>query len=236
MLKKLNEINLVANAYVQMSFRAKKAAYLLGNDGIEDLQLWINVDLSELKQQPVDARPSNSLNTQRMDNYEEKLGFGRKNKLETNLVIAMLVATVTFAAAFAMPGGYNSQGLATLSAKPAFKAFVIFDTIGFLFSVTAVTIQFDTCGIYSDQIRYMSVATICTRIAMLGMVLAFVSAMHVVLEKSVGLAITASVTVGGIALSFTAVGFVEPNPNIFEFMPFFKRSRRYVRRFLFHYF
>ena len=233
----MNEINLVANAYVQMSFRAKKAAYLLKHDGgIVGLQPWINEGLKELKQEPVDARPSNSLYTQRMDNYEEKLGFGRKNILETNLVIAMLVATVTFAAAFTMPGGYNSQGLATLSAKPAFKAFVIFDTIGFLFSVIAVTIQLDTSGIYRVQIRYMPVATICTVIAMLGMVLAFVSAMHVVLEKSVGLAITASVTVGGIALSFTAVGFVEPNPNIFEFMPFFKRSRRYVRRFLFHYF
>ena len=233
----MNEINLVANAYVQMSFRAKKAAYLLAHDGgIEDLQLWINVDLSELKQQPVDARPSNSLNTQRMDNYEEKLGLGRKNILETNLVIAMLVATVTFAAAFAMPGGYNSQGLATLSAKPAFKAFVIFDTIGFLFSVIAVTIRSDTSGIYRVQIRYMPVATICTVIAMLGMVLAFVSAMHVVLEKSVGLAITASVTVGGIALSYTAVGLVDPHPHIFDFIPFFRRSRRYFRRLLFRYF
>ena len=219
-----------------MSFRTLKAAYLLENDGgIQGLQLRINERLSKLKQQPVDARPSSSLNTQRMDNYEEKLNFGRKNKLETNLVIAMLVATVTFAAAFTMPGGYNSQGLATLSAKPAFKAFVIFDTIGFLFSVTAVTIQLDTSGIYRLQVRYMSVATICLVIAMLGMVLAFASAIHVVLEKSVGLAITASVTVGGIALSYAAVAFVDPHPTIFAFIPFIKRSRIYVRRLLFHY-
>lgn len=220
-----------------MSFRAKKAAYLLEEAyGVQDWQLWINEGLSKLKQQPVDARSSSSLNTQRMDNHEENFDFERKNILETNLVIAMLVATVTFAAAFTMPGGYNSQGLATLSAKPAFKAFVIFDTIAFLFSVIAVTIRLDNSGSYRGQIRYMFVSIICTVIAMLGMVLAFVSAMLVVLEKSVGLAITAPVTVGGIALSYAAVAFVDPNPGIFSFIPFIKRSRRYVRRLLLQYY
>lgn len=228
----MNEINLVANAHVQVSFRAIKAAYLLENDGgIQGLQLRINERLNKLKQQ----RPSSSSNAQRMDNYEENFDFEKKNILDTNLVMAMLIATVTFAAAFTMPGGYNSQGLATLSAKPAFKAFVIFDTIAFLFSLTAVIIQLDTAWSFRLQIRYLFVAGVCTVIALLGMILAFVSAMHVVLEKSVGLAITASVTVGAIALSYTAVVLMDPFSNIFDFIPFVLRGRTYVRRLLFHY-
>jgi hypothetical protein len=100
-----------------------------------------------------------------MDNAV-KLDFGERNALETNLLVAMLVATVTFAAAFTMPGGYKSdgpdQGLANLVAKVAFKAFVIFDTTAFLFSVTAVGLQLDTSRNYKAQIRYMNVAALCT--------------------------------------------------------------------------
>ncbi|KAM4082167.1 hypothetical protein ACJW30_11G150300 [Castanea mollissima] len=234
-----NKNNLTAYGILVMNgeknWKAKKAVYLLENEkGVPALQLFINEGLSKLQQQPVGTRPSSSLNTQRMDNYEEKLDFGRKSRLETSLLIATLVATVTFAAAITMPGGYNSQGLATLSAKPAFKAFVIFDTIAFLFSVAAVTIGLSASISYRLQIRYTPVAAACTVIAMLGMVLAFVSAMHVVLEKIVGLPISASVTVGGLALSYIAVAFVDPGPLIFTF-PFIERKRNYLRRLLFHY-
>ena len=224
---------MVAYAYVQWSFRAEKAAYLLRNhDGIQGLQLWINEGLSKLKQQPVDARPSSSSNTQRMDNYEENFDSETKNTLETNLVIAMLIATVTFAAAFTMPGGYNSQGLVTSSAKPAFKAFVIFDTIAFLLSVISVYFQLRLSGKYIHQIRYMNVAGLCTRIAIIGMALAFVSGMHVVLAKSIGLAITAYVMVGCLMLSCYVVVFVDPTNT---WLPCIGRYQRYVLHLLFHF-
>ncbi|GMY20704.1 ankyrin repeat-containing protein At5g02620-like, partial [Fagus crenata] len=103
-----------------------------------------------------------------MDNAE-KLDFGKRNALETNLLVAMLVATVTFAAAFTMPGGYKSdgpdQGLANLTAKVAL----------------------DTSQSYNAQIRYMNVGGICTSFAITGTELAFVFGMHVVLAKSIGM-------------------------------------------------
>ncbi|GMY20690.1 ankyrin repeat-containing protein At2g01680 [Fagus crenata] len=126
------------NIRCQWGFGAeKRVRYLLkAYGGIQWLQQRIST--SNLKQPPVDARSSSSLNTKDMDNAE-KPNFEQRNTLETNLLVAMLVATVSFAAAFTMPGGYKSdgpdQGLANLTAKVAFKAFVIFDTIAFLFSV-----------------------------------------------------------------------------------------------------
>ena len=91
-----------------MGFQTGRARYLLENYfGIQGVQQWIST--SNLKQPPVDARSSSSLNTASMDNAV-KLNFGKRNALETNLLVAMLVATVTFAAAFTMPGGYKSDG------------------------------------------------------------------------------------------------------------------------------
>ena len=47
---------------------------------------------------------------------------------ETNLLVATIIATVTFTAAFTVPGGYESggdnRGLAVLSKQAAFKVFV----------------------------------------------------------------------------------------------------------------
>ena len=178
--------------YVQWGFGAERVRYLLKHYSVIQ-RVQQRISTSNLKQPPVDTRSSSSLNTESMD-YAVKLDFGQRNALETNLLVAMLVAAVTFAAAFTMPGGDKSdgpdQGLANLVAKVAFKAFVIFDTTAFLFSVTAVGIQLDTSRNYKAQIRYMNVAALCTIISIIGMVLAFVSGMHVVLAKSTGLAIT----------------------------------------------
>lgn len=56
-----------------------------------------------------------------------------RDRVNTLFVVATLVATVTFAAAFAIPGGYNNSGpqdgMATLLTKYMFQAFVIFNTI-----------------------------------------------------------------------------------------------------------
>ena len=220
--------------FVQWGLGAERVRYLLKNyRGIQWLQQRIST--SNLKQPPVDARSPSSLNTKDMDNAE-KLDFGKRNALETNLLVAMLVATVSFAAAFTMPGGYKSdgpdQGLANLTAKVAFKAFVIFDTIAFLLSVISVYFQLRLSGKYIHQIRYMNVAGLCTRIAIIGMALAFVSGMHVVLAKSIGLAITAYVMVGCLMLSCYVVVFVDPTNT---WLPCIGRYQRYVLHLLFHF-
>ncbi|KAF8396126.1 hypothetical protein HHK36_017738 [Tetracentron sinense] len=61
-----------------------------------------------------------------------------KQVANTLSVVAALLATVTFAAAFTMPGGYNSSGAATLAKKLALLAFVFSDTYAMCCSMTAV--------------------------------------------------------------------------------------------------
>ncbi|RVW72842.1 Ankyrin repeat-containing protein ITN1 [Vitis vinifera] len=59
---------------------------------------------------------------------------------ETHLIVAALVATVTFEAGFTFPGGYNeNDGKAILAKKAAFKAFVVTDTLAMVFSGVSLT-------------------------------------------------------------------------------------------------
>ncbi|CAL9219574.1 unnamed protein product [Arabidopsis halleri] len=61
---------------------------------------------------------------------------------EVHLIVAVLVATLAFAAAFQLPGGYKPDGTPALMDEPAFKCFLVFDTIAFCFSVTTVYFLF----------------------------------------------------------------------------------------------
>ncbi|KAL4625441.1 hypothetical protein ACB092_05G026300 [Castanea dentata] len=62
-----------------------------------------------------------------------------KDRTETLLLVATLVATVTFAAAFTMPGGYkDSGGMAKFLEKPMFHVFVISNSIAMYSAITAV--------------------------------------------------------------------------------------------------
>ncbi|KAM4111071.1 hypothetical protein ACJW30_05G040500 [Castanea mollissima] len=63
-----------------------------------------------------------------------------KDRVGTLLLVAALVATVTFAAAFTVPGGYNgSGGVATFLEKQMFQVFVICNTIA-MYSAIAVVV------------------------------------------------------------------------------------------------
>ena len=63
-----------------------------------------------------------------------------KDRVGTLLLVATLVATVTFAAAFTVPGGYNgSGGVATFLEKQMFQVFVICNTIA-MYSAIAVVV------------------------------------------------------------------------------------------------
>ncbi|WVZ66154.1 hypothetical protein U9M48_015420 [Paspalum notatum var. saurae] len=55
----------------------------------------------------------------------------------TTTIASVLIATVTFAAAFTVPGGYAADGAAVLASRFAFRAFVASVTAAFLCSVVA---------------------------------------------------------------------------------------------------
>ncbi|KAL0926689.1 hypothetical protein M5K25_002933 [Dendrobium thyrsiflorum] len=117
---------------------------------------------------------------------EEELN--RYRTLASNLtIVAVLIATVTFAAAFTLPGGYNNdgsnqgQGMAILAKKLAFKVFLISDTISMLSSISVTCLVICT-GSLDHDIRLHSIITAMKFmwVALGGMVVAFSMGIYVV--------------------------------------------------------
>nr|GMD65750.1 protein ACCELERATED CELL DEATH 6-like [Ipomoea batatas] len=123
-----------------------------------------------------------------------------KKLCETHLIVAALIATVTFTAGFTVPGGFNAnsgpeEGLPVLMRKMAFKAFFISDTISLVLSTSAVFMYFIT-ALYADQTKLFNrlVWAFCfTIVAMGAMVIAFVTGTYAVLPSGSGLAISSCV-------------------------------------------
>ncbi|KAK6929865.1 LOW QUALITY PROTEIN: PGG domain [Dillenia turbinata] len=114
----------------------------------------------------------------------------------SHLIVATLIATVTFAAGFTLPGGFNGnegpdQGMAILTKKAAFHAFVIFDTIANLLSLSAVFLYFIMAINYAPErlFYYFAYAALLTMFSVAAMVVAFVTGTYAVLSHSLGLAI-----------------------------------------------
>jgi len=134
-------------------------------------------------------------------NKEEEEAFSKAR--ESHLVVAALIATVIFAAAFTLPGGYKSdRGTAILAKKTAFIGFVISDTMSMVFSIFAVFIHFltaffqgskwDKYGVINKDtiMKLFRLATLSTVIGMWTMITTFIMGMYAVLESSSGLAIS----------------------------------------------
>ncbi|XP_011047463.1 PREDICTED: ankyrin repeat-containing protein At5g02620-like isoform X3 [Populus euphratica] len=128
---------------------------------------------------------------------EEDLSITERG-IEAHIVVAALVATVTFAAAFTMPGGYkNEQGTAVLIKNAAFAVFVISDAIAMVLSTSAIFMHFYWAllgkrGQVEEDIKekfsdWTSTLIIC---AIPAMVIAFITGSYALLAPSLWLAIT----------------------------------------------
>ncbi|KDO36233.1 hypothetical protein CISIN_1g030637mg [Citrus sinensis] len=130
--------------------------------------------------------------------YLDENIFGVEKASEYHLVVAALIATVTFAAAFTLPGGYKSdtedgpnRGTAILSKNTAFQAFVISDAIAMVLSLSAVFVHFILSLKYFKKFIFLFVfALYFTVFAMEAMMVAFVTGTYAMLATpSLGLAI-----------------------------------------------
>ncbi|RVW99548.1 Ankyrin repeat-containing protein [Vitis vinifera] len=118
----------------------------------------------------------------------------RKEMAGTLIVMATLVATVTFTAAFTLPGGIQSegphQGMAVLTRKAAFKAFIVTDTVAMTTSMTAAVILFTSS--WNDEknkwnLHFIALQLLWMSLASMG--LAFLTGLFTVLSHSMELAI-----------------------------------------------
>lgn len=74
--------------------------------------------------------------------YYQQVKQARKDFANINLVIVTIIASVSFAAVFTMPGGYNDKGLLILRGRRDFKLFLLFNSLSFVFSATSMVIHF----------------------------------------------------------------------------------------------
>ncbi|MCD7459339.1 hypothetical protein HAX54_040666 [Datura stramonium] len=143
-----------------------------------------------------------------MESTENKAKRKSKGKLEDimaatqiHLVVATLLVTVTFAAGFTLPGGFESdpdspnKGMAILTRKAAFHAFVVSDAIAFACSAGAVFSYFFLAAnaAATKKIRIIlplfNIALLLQLFAILAVVVAFVTGMYATIAHSLGLAV-----------------------------------------------
>ncbi|KQK02720.1 hypothetical protein BRADI_2g03270v3 [Brachypodium distachyon] len=97
-------------------------------------------------------------------------------------LVAILIATITFAAAFTLPGGYNSKGLPNMSGKVAFKAFLVSDILATCSSLgvafACILARFED---YEYLIYYKAVAKYIMLFAYVMTTIAFSTGLYTVL-------------------------------------------------------
>ena len=124
------------------------------------------------------------------------------NMLNINLLVAAIISTVTFAAAFTMPGGYNDQGMAISSGKKSFKMFLLFDSLAFGCSAASMFVHFLVAASSKrlELIYPIYCVTILTELSIFGLALAFVHGALVVFPQNSGLA---NLATNSVLLSFS---------------------------------
>ncbi|WCJ23933.1 Ankyrin repeat family protein [Euphorbia peplus] len=159
--------------------------------------------MTDLGRGPLGEKIVGNLGEEKENQFKEKVIPGFEKAREAHVVAASLVATVTFAAAFTLPGGYISderdsilKGTPILSRNVAFKTFLVTDAIALVMSTLSVLIHF-LMVILGYRNRYywlIRSAFWFIVIAMGAMVVAFVSGTYAVLAPpSKGLAIATCV-------------------------------------------
>ncbi|XP_054776023.1 uncharacterized protein LOC129284537 [Prosopis cineraria] len=159
----------------------------------------LNGDIKEKKKQK--RHDSKVIEEQKLENKEKENLETLSRVRETSLVVATLIATVTFAAGFTVPGGTmqdgQNKGSPILMHNAAFKAFVITDSLSFVLSASAVLVQIfssffagrtdffsATMGEY-----HVSAALGLTTLGMVFMIVAFGTGTYAILGLSMALAV-----------------------------------------------
>ncbi|KAL9411091.1 hypothetical protein AB3S75_044803 [Citrus x aurantiifolia] len=141
-----------------------------------------------------------------------------KDTRASHLVVAALIATVAFAAAFTVPGGYRSEnGTAILRRNKAFQLFMVADSIAMAFSLSAVVTHFwlsyvtEETKDFNEDLFHASIWF--TLLSMAAMVIAFVTGTFAMLAPSLGLAIITSLI--GLSFFFPAISLIRNNQIVF---------------------
>ncbi|KAF8391361.1 hypothetical protein HHK36_023665 [Tetracentron sinense] len=122
-----------------------------------------------------------------------------RERINTLVLLGALITTVTFAAGFTMPGGYNnegpSKGMATMLTKVGFQLFLICNTIAMYSSIIAtVTLILAQFGDIDLLVAALRMSLLLLAIALTMMAMAIAAAVDLVVSKLKWLAYTLLVT------------------------------------------
>ncbi|KAA0063587.1 protein ACCELERATED CELL DEATH 6-like [Cucumis melo var. makuwa] len=123
---------------------------------------------------------------------------------DANLVVATIIATVTFSAAFQVPGGYQSDGMAVLRKEKYFRLYLLSDALSFGFAAASMFVTFFT-GLFGANSGFSYPrrwVTFLTGISVWFMVFAFMLGTSAVMAEHSGFA--------GLARSVACVSFIWP--------------------------
>ncbi|RVW58929.1 Ankyrin repeat-containing protein ITN1 [Vitis vinifera] len=183
--------------YLRRPFRSSSSQQAQVDDRFEGFKKYSRLPFRPSSLQHVIRKDDSKYGGKIDDDEEEddKIISSVKKASETPLIVATLTATVTFAAGFTLPGGYSdTDGMAILTKKASFKAFVVSDTIALTFSVSAVFIFFSMAvqhALFYDLnmrtwLRLFFYASHLTLFGMGAMVVAFTTGLYAVLPQSFG--------------------------------------------------
>ncbi|GMY20766.1 protein ACCELERATED CELL DEATH 6-like isoform X1 [Fagus crenata] len=110
-----------------------------------------------------------------------------KRVAEINITAVTIITSVTFAAAFQVPGGYDNTGKAVLINTGNFRWFLIFDSLAFGASSASILIHFLRTILQESKFRFLlknkNLTMFLTLASLIFMVVAFCCGTLVVLEK-----------------------------------------------------
>ncbi|KAJ4899519.1 Ankyrin repeat family protein [Raphanus sativus] len=187
--------------------------------------------LQRYNKQPSQRQNIETKNKQEKADVEESNARNDGAMYEVHLLVAVLVATVAFAAAFQLPGGYKQDGTPTLMEKAAFKCFLVFDTIAFCFSVTTVYFLFYASRHgFRARSSFLYMSCLLMVVSLIAMASAFVSGMYLISSKSRLLALVPLVMVGTFLLHGFIYWFFDPRGG---YVLVLERPRQFFRKLFF---
>lgn len=127
---------------------------------------------------------------------------GINNATNSVTVVAVLFATVAFAAIFTVPGGDNDNGMAVVVNSPSFKIFFIFNAIALFTSLAVVVVQITLVrGETKSERRVVEVinklmwlASVCTTVA-------FIASSYIVVGRHNRWAAILVTVIGGVTMA-----------------------------------
>ncbi|GAV72815.1 LOW QUALITY PROTEIN: PGG domain-containing protein, partial [Cephalotus follicularis] len=102
----------------------------------KEVEKWIKPEL--INKRDEDKKTAWELFTKEHEDLVRKGESWMKDTSNSCMVVATLISTVVFAAAFTVPGGNSSEGVPIFLGKNAFEVFIISDALALLSSLTSL--------------------------------------------------------------------------------------------------